>query len=134
MRIIFEPLDAPSVELTGLDKREWPDELRINGRPLVQEAQFLRAEKVKMFARGNRKTIVSFTVKRLHNNVQAAQVFMIQHYNSLPSDGTVRFKLINDSGGSQDLTMVDSVLGTIQYWHVGKTTFFRYSIEGGKIE
>ena len=134
MRISLTPEDAPSVELTGIDKREWPDELRINGRPLVQEAQFLRAQKIKMFARGNRKTTVSFTVKRLHDSIQAAQVFMIQHYNLLPSEGTLRLKMISDSGGAQNLTMEDSVLGAVLYWHVGKTTFFRYSIEGGKIE
>jgi len=118
--------------LTGDDMREWPDNLRINGRLLAQESQFLRAVQVRMRARGNRKTVITFDIKRLHESIQEAQTFMLLHFVDVPNSGLITLSCVSDGGGEKDIYLANGVAEVVDYSHKGQTSFYTYQITGGQ--
>lgn len=74
------------------DLPSWTDahHVRLNGKQIVQEAQFLRALAAQPLARGNRTNHLRFTVTRQHGSVAAASAYMLTAFSSLPIDGTAR--------------------------------------------
>jgi len=81
----------------------------LNGRQLVQEAQFLRAVTSNFFARGNRSLTLSFTVSRVFDSVENAELFFLGHYASL-SDGPASLVL---SCGDTDVFIAGAVLESV---------------------
>src|SRR2546421_807524 len=76
----------------------------LNGRQIVQEAQFLRAAQSQFFARGNRSVLLSFSVTRVFSSISAAEQFFLGHYATLvngPATLTCRC-----GGGSEAVTDV----------------------------
>ena len=72
------------------DLRTWTDAhgVRLNGRQVVQDAQFLRAVAAQPLARGNRVNQLRFTVTRQHASVAEAAAYALTAFSSLPGDGT----------------------------------------------
>src|SRR5258708_7385546 len=71
------------------DLRSWTDahDVRLNGRQIVQDVQFLRALAAQPLARGNQVNQLRFTVTRQHASVAAASVHALTAFSSLPGDG-----------------------------------------------
>ncbi len=72
------------------DLHAWTDahEVRLNGRQVVQDAQFLRAVAAQPLARGNVVNRLQFTVTRQHASVAEAAAFVLTAFGSLPTSGT----------------------------------------------
>src|SRR2546430_17192424 len=85
--------------------------LSLNGRQIVQEAQFLRAAQAAFFARHNRSVTLSFTVLRTFASVSAAEQFFLGHYATL-TDGpaTLTCRCTNTAGTTTDLLIQNALL------------------------
>jgi len=71
------------------DLHSWTDahDVQLNGRQIVQDAQFLRALAAQPLARGNRINQLRFKVTRQHASVAEASAFVLTAFSSLPADG-----------------------------------------------
>jgi len=71
------------------DLHGWTDahDVRLNGKQVVQDAQFLRAVAAQPLARGNQVNQLRFTVTRQHPSVAAASAFVVTAFSSLPASG-----------------------------------------------
>ncbi len=71
------------------DLHTWTDahDVRLNGRQLVQDAQFLRAVAAQPLARGNQVNQLRFTVTRQHSSVAEASAYIVTAFSMLPSSG-----------------------------------------------
>jgi hypothetical protein len=71
------------------DLHVWTDasNVQLNGRQIVQDAQFLRALAAQPLARGNAVNQLRFTVTRQHTSVAEAGAYALTAFSSLPLDG-----------------------------------------------
>ena len=71
------------------DLLSWTDAhgVQLNGRQIVQDAEFLRAVAAQPLARGNRVNQLRFTVTRQHASVAAASSHVLTAFSSLPPGG-----------------------------------------------
>jgi len=71
------------------DLQAWTDAhgVRLNGRQVVQDVQFLRAVAAQPLARGNQVNVLRFTVTRQHASVAAAGAFAVTAFSALPANG-----------------------------------------------
>lgn len=118
--------------IAGSD-REGHSNLRINGRQILQEASFLRAESVKEFNRKNHSTSLSFRTSKLFTDQADAEVWMLE-----------RFPLLLDLCGLLTLTaksenkeieryIETAAISDIGTSEVGVTIYLDWQIRGGKI-
>jgi len=72
------------------DLHAWTDahEVRLNGRQIVQDAQFLRALAAQPLARGNLVNQLRFTVARQYASVAEASASVLTAFSSLPAGGS----------------------------------------------
>jgi hypothetical protein len=72
------------------DLQSWTDahDVALNGRQVVQDAQFLRSVAAEPLARGNQVNLLRFTVTRQHASVAEATAFVLTAFSSLPGSGT----------------------------------------------
>jgi len=92
------------------DLQAWTDahDVRLNGRQVVQDAQFLRAVAAQPLARGNQMNQLRFTVTRQHASVAEAAAWTLTAFSSLPAEGTV--VLICGALGETPVTCVFSAV------------------------
>jgi hypothetical protein len=72
------------------DLQSWTDahDVSLNGKQIVQDAQFLRAVGAEPLARGNQVNQLRFTVTRQHVSVADAAAYVLTLFSSLPPSGT----------------------------------------------
>jgi hypothetical protein len=72
------------------DLQSWTDahDVQLNGKQVVQDAQFLRAVSAQPLARGNLVNLLQFTVTRQHVSVAEAAAYVLTAFSSLPGSGT----------------------------------------------
>lgn len=83
------------VNLTA-DGLELVSSLRIDGRQVNQEAQLLRTPTVSLFSRGNRSTLIEFSVARIFGTLAEAEAFVHSHFDDLAEQGDLVFTLSGD--------------------------------------
>jgi hypothetical protein len=74
------------------DLQAWTDahDVLLNGKQVVQDAQFLRAAAAQPLARGNAVTLLQFSVTRQHATVADAAAFVLTAFSSFPPSGTAQ--------------------------------------------
>jgi len=72
------------------DLQSWTDahDVLLNGKQIVQDAQFLRAVSVQPLARGNAVNVLQFSVTRQHPSVAEAAAYVLTAFGALPPSGT----------------------------------------------
>ena len=101
-----------------------------NGRQIVQEVQFLRAAHSTFFARGNRSVSLSFSVTRIFDSVENAELFMLGHYESL-SDGPASLVLTCED---TEVFIADAVLESVsEPNYIGASVTVQYSFRAPRI-
>ncbi len=105
--------------------------LQINGARLVQIVDLVRGENAQHYGRMNRRKIISFETTRLHNSIQEAATFALDHEDSCGWQGTLMIQITDENGGSVVRYMSDAVIDTIDLIALrGCTTRWRYIIRG----
>ena len=92
------------------DLQSWTDahDVRLNGKQIVQDAQFLRALAAQPLARGNQVNLLQFTVTRQHVSVAEAAAYVLTAFSSLPGSGTAT--VICGASGEELLTCTFSAV------------------------
>lgn len=90
------------------DLHEWTDAhgVRLNGRQIVQDAQFLRTVAAQPLGRGNLVNQLRFTVTRQHASVAEAAAYVLTAFSLLPASGSVT--MVCGAYGESPLTCVFS--------------------------
>lgn len=103
--------------------------LSLNGRQVIQEAQFLRAANAAFYARGNRAQQLTFTVLRRFDRAADAELFLLGHYATLV-DGPATL-LCRCGGGGEPLTDVliqNAVLESVSHpRYIGNSVSVTYT-------
>jgi len=117
------------------DLQSWTDahDVQLNGKQIVQDAQFLRAVAAQPLARGNEVNLLQFTVTRQHVSVAEAAVFVLTAFSSLPGSGMAT--IICGASGENLLTCAFSaVLEAIpKSSFLGTRTDMTFVLRGGLI-
>ena len=92
------------------DLQSWTDahNVELNGKQIVQDAQFLRAVAAEPLARGNAVNQLQFTVTRQHVSVADAATYVLTAFSSLPGSGTAT--IICGASGENLLTCTFSAV------------------------
>jgi hypothetical protein len=92
------------------DLQSWTDahDVQLNGRQIVQDAQFLRALAAQPLARGNQVNVLRFTVTRQLVSVAEAAAYVLTAFSSLPGSGTAT--IICGASGENLLTCTFSAV------------------------
>jgi len=87
---------------------------KLNGRGIIQEAQFLRAAKVALFDRGNESYTFNFDVWRVFDTPGLAEQFLLGHRKSLPTGNqTLTFRCGGIGETPVDVLAQNAVRGPI---------------------
>jgi len=92
------------------DLQSWTDahDVQLNGKQIVQDAQFLRALAAQPLARGNQVNQLLFTVTRQHVSVAEAAAYVLTAFSSLPGSGTA--SILCGASGEEVLTCTFSAV------------------------
>lgn len=117
------------------DLQSWTDahDVLLNGRQVVQDAQFLRAASAQPLARGNEVNVLQFTVTRQHVSVAEAAAYVLTAFGSLPGSGSATI-ICGASGESLLTATFAAVLEEMPKctFH-GSRTDMTFSLRGGAI-
>ena len=103
---------------------------RLRQERAVQPTQYVRATYADTLPRENRRHVIRFEVTRIHASVGAAEAYILDHPDSLPSSGTL---LIQDNASSNSRWIEDAALGDVELvFYAGLTTRWAYTLYGGE--
>lgn len=109
--------------------------LRFRVSRKIQVAQIFRGDEVETFDRGNRETIVTFEISRTFSTQEAADVYVLQHEDTVPSTGLVTFTAFQPNGQKVVRYLAEGVVQTHELLEqIGVTTRHHYTIIGGTIQ
>ena len=120
-------------EILAGEGNEGHSNLRVNGRPLSQVAQFLRADSIKKFNRGNESTTFSFRTHKLFDDQADAEVWMLERYPTLLSlCGLLTLTAKSETKEVERYVAIASI-DSITISETGVSLFLDWEISGGKI-
>jgi hypothetical protein len=109
--------------------------LRFRVSRKIQVAQIFRGDEVETFDRGNRETTVTFEIFRTFLTQEAADVYVLQHEDTVPSAGLVTFTAFQPNGQKVVRYLAGGVVQTHELLEqLGVTTRHHYTIIGGTIQ
>jgi len=109
--------------------------LRFRVHRKIQVAEVFRAEEVETFDRGNRETTVIFEISRTFPTQEVADVYVLQHEDTVPSVGIVTFTAFQPNGQKVVRYLADGKVQTHELVEqIGVTTRHQYTIIGGTIQ
>lgn len=108
-----------------------PFGLTLNGQQLVDDAHFFRAAAASVFARGNRGSVLQFSVQRLLSGERAAEAFALTHAGSVPTGGLLTI-VCGPTGDEQTVYLEDCAVESVQIVECrGLAVRVQYTIKGG---
>ena len=111
---------------------EGTQNLRFNGRIVTQEAEFLRADQIQVFNRGNARTVIGFTRTIRKDDLADAEVFLLEHASEVLIDGLLTITAKSETKEIE--RYIEAVVCRAYDAHqLGVTIFCQYEIIGGKI-
>jgi hypothetical protein len=108
--------------------------LRFRVKRKLQVQEIFRAEQVITFDRGNRETTATFEVTRTFETQEEADVFVLEHEETIPSSGVVSFTAFMPNGQKVVRYLAGGMLEQHELVEqIGVTTRHQYTIVGGTI-
>lgn len=127
MRILFA-----ATELAGFADNP-AQEVRVNGSILFDAVDLVRAAGRKHYDRGNLSTAISFTVRHEFTTIEAAELFLLTHFDGLTKEGTCEIQCGTHAG---DYTSVYFPLAVLHAApdgnYSGLSVWINYTIAAGK--
>lgn len=112
--------------------QEGPANFRLSTAWSVQFVELVRSRFSDQFTRENIRHEITFNVTRLHESIQAAMKFILDHAETLPASGVLSF-LTTGSGASRRWINRATLLRADCIQQVGMTTIWSYQLAGGQI-
>lgn len=100
---------------------------------MTQEVNPIRAEYATFLDRGNKRKQISFSVTKQHNSYAAAELYILDHDEDVPTQGLLTFQMKKDGGGVIERYVENAVIEALECSHLGVSTFHTYQIKAGKI-
>jgi hypothetical protein len=101
----------------------------------IQVAETFRGDDVETFDRGNRETTVEFEVSRTFPTQEEADVYVLEHEETVPSSGIVMFTAYQPNGQKVVRYLTDGKVRAHELVEqIGVTTRHEYVIVGGLIQ
>lgn len=113
---------------------EAPAGLTIVETRALQGVDYVRAAYGAQFPRGNWRHEISFTVTRLHADLRAATLFIVDHPQTVPASGLLA--ILHDDRGSAvgGRWIRDAVTNRVECVRlIGMTTIWAYAFVGGEV-
>jgi len=102
-----------------------------NGQQVTDAAGFFRAAAETFFARGQRRTELTFAVQRTFGSLRRAQAFALVHFNDLPNRGDL-VVTCGEGADVQAVVLEDAVLDSVTVEELrGSSVRVRYRLLGG---
>lgn len=106
----------------------------VNGRQVVQEANFLRAATASLFARKNRSIQLSFSVQRTFGTIRACEEFVLNHHNTLVDSGTLTARVGLNTESPYDVLLQNAVLEAVSFpRYTGVAAEVQYQFRAPKV-
>lgn len=112
---------------------EGPNQFRVSPARLSQEVNPIRADYASFLDRGNKRKQITFSVTKQHKSYAAAEIYILDHDEVVPTQGLVTFECAKDGGGLIKRYIANAMLEALECSHLGVSTFHTYQIKGGKI-
>lgn len=110
------------------------DAVRVDGRQIIQEAQFFRGGSSAFYSRGNLSVSLQFVTHWIFNTTAAAETFVLTHVTDLPMGTTDRSTVICTCGSGGEtipIYMQNAVLESAQILkYSGLSVDVEYMIRG----
>jgi hypothetical protein len=101
----------------------------------IQAQEIFRADQIVTFDRGNRKTTATFEVTRTFATQDDADVYVLEHEETIPSTGVVTFTAFQPNGQKVVRYLAGGKIDTHELLEqIGVTTRHQYTIVGGTIQ
>jgi hypothetical protein len=111
---------------------EGANDLRINGNRVIEEQEFCRGTEPDFVDRGQRRTVIEFTVLRMFATVQLCEQFILEHDIDTPVIDDVTVGVEDGSGGiSLARYLRKASCQTLDHNQKGLSVTTRYRIVGG---
>jgi hypothetical protein len=108
--------------------------LRFSVARAIQTASFFRGSEISTYDRGNRSTSVSCEIVRTFASQQKADVYILEHEDTVPSTGVVTFTAFKSNGQKVVRYLASGKIQSHQLVEqIGVTTRHQYAIVGGGI-
>jgi hypothetical protein len=109
--------------------------LRFRVNRKIQAQEIFRADQIVTFDRGNRKTIATFEITRTFATQDEADVFVLEHEETVPSSGLVAFTAFQPNGQKVVRYLAGGKVDSHELVEqIGVTTRHQYTIVGGTIQ
>lgn len=112
--------------------REGAEGFSVETAGIIQEADFPRAAAITVFARGNVRSAITWSVNRLFLNPVSAQQFTLTRGRLVGTKGDLRIEM-QGALGSGVITFANCACAVASANHQGLTAFARYQFIGGRI-
>lgn len=107
--------------------------LRIAGRQILQEAEYLRAESIEIFNRKNQRTTLTFQTHKYFTNQAEADVWMLDRFPTLLAlCGTLHLKAKTESLEAERY-IASAAVASLTTGEVGVSIELFWEIHAGKI-
>lgn len=83
--------------------------------------------------RQNLKRSYSFAVRREHDSAGDAEIFMLDHEDTLPATGVLRLVARNEQGQETERWIQAAAIEVSDSSYIGRTTSHSYTIVGGEM-
>lgn len=107
--------------------------IRINGRALLDEPDFIRAESISVFNRKNQRTVITFRTHKGFDDQADAEVFMLDEFPALLALSGVLTLTARSDKKQVERYLAQAAVAAISSTEVGVSMYFDWEIHGGKI-
>jgi len=90
-------------------------DVTVNGRQLIQEAQFLRAAAAAFYGRANKRIQLAFSITRNFATIKLAEQWILGHHGDLANRSTLTITTGLDSESSEDIICQNAVLESVDF-------------------
>jgi hypothetical protein len=109
--------------------------LRFRVRRKIQVQELFRADQVSTFDRGNRETTATFEITRTFPTQEEADVYVLEHEDTIPSSGLVAFTAFQPNGQKVVRFLAGGKVQNHELIEqIGVTTRHQYTIVGGEVQ
>lgn len=108
--------------------------VRLNGRQIIDEAQFFRAGTTTYYPRGNVDMVFQFTTHWIFNSLTLAENFVLSYLGALPmtnqDNGVLQVVCGAETNSPQTLYSSSAVLEDVQIEYIGLSVDVHYTLRG----
>lgn len=117
------------VTLTDYKQDIWHGVIRGLGGRMMELVDYPGGLAKVVFDRGNKDENISFETTRIHENIDAAEIFFLKHNEEIPAIADIEF---HTDRGTYKMALLGAGISAVERSYKGCRTTHSYQIIGGK--